>query len=154
MLNETIIRERKQKQRRGALLCWVLCLASLALTLALLFLPAVPDLLPYFVPLAFFHEFLLSWLDPTLLMLLLALIPVLGCALLSAGRRWGKPLVTVPQYVLLAANCIVTPLHLLNGASLWWFDYMKQTAWLALAGLIVPVLILIGVRIWAPKPQT
>ena len=136
MLNETIIRERKQKQRRGALLCWVLCLASLALTLALLFLPAVPDLLPYFVPLAFFHEFLR------------------GCALLSAGRRWGKPLVTVPQYVLLAANCIVTPLHLLNGASLWWFDYMKQTAWLALAGLIVPVLILIGVRIWAPKPQT
>lgn len=143
-------RETYGKLLLGTLI-WVLLFTVLNILL--------PDsrLLVFLQPFSVFETFLHLWLRLSwCIMLLLAFLPFPGYLLLKNNKNAGRLLIYVPQWVILASACVITPLHIFNE-----FGYINATGARAgsdigltlLSGLpavIYPILVLIFTSKWKP----
>lgn len=145
----------KTRRKYGTLLLVLLLWVLLFTGLSVLFPDSI--LLVFLQPFSVFDAFLHLWLEGSQnLMLLLALLPLAGWLLLSKNKEAGRPMIYIPQWLLLASACIITPLHLFNG-----FGYINATGARAgsslgltlLSGLpavVYPVVVLIFTSKWKP----
>lgn len=134
------------------LLLWILFFTILCVLL--------PDylLLRFLQPFTVFRTFLHLWIDPAWsVMLLLAVVPLFGYLLLLKGTDAGRWLIYIPQWLILASACIITPLHIFNE-----FGYINATGARAgnaigltvlygLPAVVYPILVLIFTSKWKPN---
>ena len=153
---ETINANRQKRLRSGMLI------TSIAVGYTLLTSVLVPvfilcvifdlptgEWLLYFCPFNVMYVFLLS-VSPVLLVTILplAILPVVGCALLATGKKIGAKLIRVPQIIQIVMYAIITPLHVFIGAGMWSMAYIREALLLGIASLALPIITLCGLHRW------
>lgn len=151
--------EIQAKRRRCGILLLLLLLWVAVFTLLTHLFP-VSYIFTFFQPFTFFESFLLQFTPyATILIYLLAALPLSGWILLRFDKRPGRSMILIPQVIVLAADAIVTPLHLFN--EMGYFNAvggrqaqnLGTTALLGLCGAIYPIAALILLSKWKPKIQ-
>lgn len=152
-MNSTAVNTEQQLSKRRTVaqcLLYALTLYSIVLY-GICLIPTVPPIVVYFSPLSFLHGFLLQWFPPIPFCIVVLLLPLLGCLLLPRFDSAGRYLIRAAHIFLLCANCIITPLHVINGMGIWSAEYMGTSALLAIANVVVSVASLVLLHIWKPK---
>ena len=150
-MTEEISERWRRRRKLGRLLVLAAVLYTLLTTLLLVLLPMTNGFLLYVAPYTLMLAFLQSWFDARIPVLVLSLLPLAGWLLLVGGKKAGKPLVIVPQVLLLASGCAVTLFHLLVGAKIWSLPNVRSAALLFLPATLLPILTLWGLHRWLPK---
>lgn len=113
-MTEKLARSRGKFRVRARRWLLAFLLYALAITVLMLFFPWSALQLSYFMPSLSVFLFLGQWFDPTLLILLLILLPLIGWVIGRCGKAVGRYLITVPQFLLLGASILVFAIHFIT----------------------------------------
>ena len=148
-----------KRKRIGFVLLAILLWVGLAVLLTHRF--SVPYFFCFLHPFTVIEVFLLQWFDLAWLITdLLVILPLIGWLLLYRDiRTAGLWLLIGPQCLILAADAIITPLHLINDMSLYTVTVGRiptDLGTIALFGLVsavFPVAVIILTFKWKPNTK-
>lgn len=145
---------RRRKRFGVAVLAILLWIAAVV---AITHLVPVPYFFSFFHPFAVIESFLLQWYDwAWIIPVLLVLLSLLGWLLLSRDIRAGRYVLIGSQCVILAADAVITPLHLINGMSLYTMflgripSNLGTIALLGLTAAVYPIAVIVLTNKWKP----
>lgn len=148
---EDLKRTWSRRRTRGCVIALVLIVYALLATVFSLYIQVLRGWRLYLVPYAALHLFLQSWFDPSILILVLAVAPLIGWFLRCMNIKPGKYVIIFSESILLAMSIVVTILHVILGFAGKDQNYVALSFLLAPAGIVIPCCVLWAVHLWDPK---
>ena len=145
----------KNRRNYGTVL-FLLLLWVLSFTILCVLFPD-SSLIVFLQPFSVFEAFLHLWLEFSQgIMLVLAALPLVGWLLMKKDHTAGRLMIYIPQWIVLASACVITPLHIFNE-----FGYINATGARAgsflgialvsgLPAIVFPVFVLFFTSKWKP----
>lgn len=146
-MTDPILLKRKKRQKWGKWITFALLFYGLAITVIFFFSglnSGIQHLTPFGIPVIQISY----WLNPALVFVPLAVIPMAAWFLIIFGKKFGREVIIFCMILYLSLTIFFHPLYMLLVTAGSHLEYFTSMFGLGVCGYLYPILVLIAMHIW------